>query len=198
MTRLTTWKHTPCFPRHGPLGAAGPEAAASLASIMVRLWCPAKNNCYHIMAARMAVGIKDNEKRQPLNLTQLRRNKRKRADKVSGRKRPRPDDVDVVPTADADPEVAAALVEAINGHGNMQQESDVEPDNQPAEINLDICYACNATNPPPRKGGRRVKNKNHFNQETRQIDWVECETCGRWFHCSCVEYDGGQFVCDFC
>jgi len=34
----STWKHTPCFHRHGPLGAAGPEAAASLASIMIRLW----------------------------------------------------------------------------------------------------------------------------------------------------------------
>jgi len=41
-TLLTsTWKHTPCLPIHGPLGAAGPEAAASLASIMIRLCLPA-------------------------------------------------------------------------------------------------------------------------------------------------------------
>ena len=35
---MTSLKSTPCFPRHWPLGAAGPEAADSLASIMVRLW----------------------------------------------------------------------------------------------------------------------------------------------------------------
>jgi len=40
---MTSLKSTPWFPRHGPLGAAGPEAAASLASIMVRLcWSVSK------------------------------------------------------------------------------------------------------------------------------------------------------------
>jgi len=37
-----------------------------------------------------------------INLTQLRRNKRKRRDKTSGRKRPRVADVDIIPAADAE------------------------------------------------------------------------------------------------
>jgi len=38
--------------------------------------CPAKTSCYHITAARSAVGLSDSGTRRPLNLT--RRNKRRR------------------------------------------------------------------------------------------------------------------------
>ena len=38
------------------------------------------------------------------HLTQLRRNKRKRADKTSGRKQPRLDDVHVLPAGDVEPD----------------------------------------------------------------------------------------------
>ena len=153
--------------------------------------CPAKTQCYHIAAARMAVGLKDADKRRPLNLTQLRRNKRKRCDKVSGRKRPRADDVDVVPAADGDPDVAEELVLAING----QPEDDVEPDDAVGlQDTDDVCGACNATVPPPKKG-RRPKNKH---PSTSAVNWVECEMCGRWFHYSCVGYVGRQFTCDVC
>ena len=64
--------------------------------------CPAKSNCYHALAARMAVGIHADCQRRPVSLTQLRRNKRKRCDKVSGRERPRANDVYVIPAADTD------------------------------------------------------------------------------------------------
>jgi hypothetical protein len=53
--------------------------------------------------------------RKSLNLTQLRRNKRKRPDKSSGRKCPRVDDVDVVGAADVEPDVGAALVAIVTG-----------------------------------------------------------------------------------
>ena len=51
------------------------------------------------------------------NLTQLRRNKRKRADKTSGRKQPRLRDVDVEvePADDADANVAMLLIAAVAG-----------------------------------------------------------------------------------
>jgi len=58
--------------------------------------CPATSCCYHILAAKRAIGLDVVVKRKTVNLTQLRRNTRKRVDKTSGRKRPRPADVDVV------------------------------------------------------------------------------------------------------
>jgi len=51
--------------------------------------CPAKANCYHILAARTAIGVTRNSKKCTINLTQLRKNTRKRADRTCGRKRPR-------------------------------------------------------------------------------------------------------------
>ena len=39
--------------------------------------CLAKGSCYHMLAARMAVGLRQENSCWPLNLTQLRRNKRK-------------------------------------------------------------------------------------------------------------------------
>jgi len=47
-------------------------------------------------------------------LTQLQRNKRKWADKTTGRKRPRPNDVDIIPAGDCDPAVSEELVEIIS------------------------------------------------------------------------------------
>ena len=44
---------------------------------------------------------------------QLRCKKRKRADKTSGRKRPRQNDVDVIAAGDADPEVVQQLAAAV-------------------------------------------------------------------------------------
>jgi hypothetical protein len=54
--------------------------------------CPEKKICYHVMAARLACGLANTTKKKP-NVTQLRRNARKKADRKSGRKRPRPNDV---------------------------------------------------------------------------------------------------------
>jgi len=71
--------------------------------------CPATAACYHIVAARRAVGIAGTDRRRVVNLTQLRRNKRKRADKTGGRKRPRTADVDVVAAPDADAPLSVSL-----------------------------------------------------------------------------------------
>lgn len=63
--------------------------------------CPSTAECYHIMAAKMYLGMEDIGKQEKLNLTQLRRNSRKRKAKKSGRKIPRVGDCDVYPAPDA-------------------------------------------------------------------------------------------------
>ena len=63
--------------------------------------CPSTVRCYHIMAARMSVGINDESNPKQWNLTQLRRNARSCKEKKSGRKRPRPGDYDCGPAPDA-------------------------------------------------------------------------------------------------
>ena len=57
--------------------------------------CPAKSNCYHILAVRKSLGLTvAKEKLINRNLSQLRKNTRAKKEKRCGRKRPRPKDVD--------------------------------------------------------------------------------------------------------
>ena len=56
--------------------------------------CPSTGTCYHIIAAKMSLGVSFANEPTKRNLTQLRRNTRKRQEKKSGRKRPRPTDAD--------------------------------------------------------------------------------------------------------
>ncbi len=63
--------------------------------------CPSTSECYHLLAAKMYLGMEDTVKQQKLNLTQLRRNARKRKEKKSGRKAPRIGDCEVQPAPDA-------------------------------------------------------------------------------------------------
>ena len=62
--------------------------------------CPATALCYHVKAAQLAVGFRDAPARRKINITELRKNKRKKIDKTSGRKRPRSNDIDVIPAGD--------------------------------------------------------------------------------------------------
>jgi len=71
--------------------------------------CPVKSSCYHVLTACMAVGLRQENSSRPLNLTQLRSNKRKKANKTRGRRRPR---TPVVPDGDTNPNVAIMLAEA--------------------------------------------------------------------------------------
>jgi len=144
--------------------------------------CPAAGGCYHIAAARQAIGMKDGVQRKILNLTQLRRNKRKRPDKTAGRKRPRTADVDVVAAPDADPTIAEAAVVAAD--------DDVEPmGEQAVTIRQDICHACDSAEPPPRK-----------NRRQHEIHWIKCDDCPRWFHIICVGVRNttAAYTCDLC
>ena len=63
--------------------------------------CPSTARCYHILAVRMSVGLEDVSSKRKVNLTQLRRNARGKADKRSGRKAPRPGDYDIISAPDS-------------------------------------------------------------------------------------------------
>ena len=148
--------------------------------------CPATAACYHIVAARRAVGIVAQEKRGLLNLTQLRRNKRKRADKTGGRKRPRTADVDVVAATDADVGPGADLLTVGLQSPKPQPLPDPEP--QATEIDGSICHACDLLEPPPRKNVKRQG----------RITRVKCDDCPRWYHCVCVAVrnTAASYQCD--
>ena len=107
--------------------------------------CPASSQCYHVLTAKMAIGLQDNgEPTWRINLTQLRHNKRKRADKTSGRKRPRQNDVDVIAAGDADPEVVQQLAAAVT-----QSTTSVTATATAAALYKTLCVttcACDATN----------------------------------------------------
>lgn len=56
--------------------------------------CPSTGECYHILAAKLIMGMSVSTKPTRKNLTQLRRNTRSKKDKKSGRKKPRAKDVE--------------------------------------------------------------------------------------------------------
>jgi hypothetical protein len=71
--------------------------------------CPSTSRCYHILAARMSVGLEATDSHKKINLTQLRQKTRSRKDKKSGRKAPRPGDYEIVPAPDAKVHVSKLL-----------------------------------------------------------------------------------------
>jgi len=95
----------------------------------------AAGSCYHLLAAKKVVGLSQPFKKRTLNLTQLRKNTRKRPDKTSDRKRPRTADVDVEAAPDADSEGCNAGVADLD---------DVKPNETPAATitKQNICHTC--------------------------------------------------------
>ena len=59
--------------------------------------CPSTSLCYHIVATKMSIGMSQGMPNEKVNLTQLRRNSRKRLDKKSGNKQPRKFDYNPAP-----------------------------------------------------------------------------------------------------
>ena len=119
-----------------------------------------------------------------LNLTTLRSNKRKRQDKKFERKRPRIDDVDIIPASDA------AIVDDMEPEPAADEPAADDMDAAPpastsATVNNDLCYSCNSSEPPARKG-RKPKS------------WVDCDKCHRWYHITCVEMKriSPSYACD--
>ena len=140
--------------------------------------CPSQSHCYHILAARMAVGFTEKPKTRQLNLTKLRKNARKRPDKTSGRKRPRMQDVIVVGADDLDESMAAAIT------------ADT-PASSATDETANNCRVCQSADPPADKIGR-----------AKAVRWVGCDGCPLWFHNVCVGVctakGNVQYTCDTC
>jgi len=92
-----------------------------------------------VKAAQLAVGIDKKPNWRQLNLTQLRENKRKRPDRTCGCKRPRAEDVEIVPAGEADDEEVAELATVVQGSAAT---ADVEPETD------DACKECGEPEPP--------------------------------------------------
>jgi len=148
----------------------------------------------------MAVGDKDQQQKRTLNVTQLRRNVRKRPDKTSGRKRPRLQDVDVVAAGDADEATASAVRAAVRPTSPVESTSQesaaaapTSPATQPSSPSSysDLCCACGMQDPPAAAAGR-----------CKMVIRVQCQKCPRWFHNVCVGLKSAKvvksFVCSDC
>ena len=72
-------------------GSKGDKYAVTLAPTE-KCQCPALGTCYHILAARKAVGLEDKASTVVLNMSELIKRGRKRPNRLPGRKRPRPID----------------------------------------------------------------------------------------------------------
>ena len=127
----------------------------------------------------MAIGLREDGARRPLNLTQLRKNKRKRPDKTSGRKRPRTDDVDVIPAGDINDDELQQLQSAVAATADVESRSPPPP---PATATTDAnattatdsrCAECGMEEPPT-------------NIRTKNIRWIDCDVCHYWYHLSCT------------
>lgn len=55
--------------------------------------CPSTGVCYHILAVKMSLGMRETVLPTKKNLSKFRKNTRSRKEKKCGRKRPRPNDV---------------------------------------------------------------------------------------------------------
>ena len=53
----------------------------------------------------------------------------------------------------------------------------------------DVCHACDSAEPPVR-----------MNRRQREINWVKCDDCLRWYHVTCVGVcnTNAAYKCDFC
>ncbi|CAG2203434.1 unnamed protein product [Mytilus edulis] len=94
--------HVPSLKTFVVEGSRGDKYAVSLFP-KEKCVCPSTGTCFHIMAAKISIGMESTGLvNRKLNLTQLRRNSKKKADKKSGRKLPRINDVEQDVTAAPD------------------------------------------------------------------------------------------------
>ncbi|XP_065661070.1 uncharacterized protein LOC136084629 isoform X1 [Hydra vulgaris] len=81
---------------------SGPDGNAHVVKLFPKesCTCPSSTMCCHVLAVKRSIGVECSERRV-LNLTKLRGNSRKKGDKKSGRKKPRPGDINFIPAPDA-------------------------------------------------------------------------------------------------
>ena len=107
--------------------------------------CASTTHCYHILAARLSIGLEDGKSKRKINLTQLKRNTRSKRDKKSGRKAPRAGDYEITPAPDANTSDIPPSLDTPPPLGqstswdtqNVPLSSDIPPlDNSKCKINL--------------------------------------------------------------
>ncbi|XP_065664458.1 uncharacterized protein LOC136086115 [Hydra vulgaris] len=81
---------------------SGPDGNAHVVKLFPKesCTCPSSTMCCHVLGVKRSIGVECSERRV-LNLTKLRGNSRKKGDKKSGRKKPRPGDINFIPAPDA-------------------------------------------------------------------------------------------------
>ena len=145
--------------------------------------CPAVGNCYHIVAAKQAIGLSVVEHKKPINLTQLRKAARKRPEKTAGRKRPRPADVD--PAGDTSAQDVARIEAIIKNTNFKKRKIDVlrENDDESMDANVvgEVNVNCDDENVTCSECGlEEVAKEKCINGQL--MNWVGCNVCERWLH----------------
>jgi len=131
----------------------------------------------------MAIGLKETTKKKTINLTQLRKNVRKRSDKTSGRRRPRVNDTDVVAAGDSDDATTSAVTAAVAG---LMQPVAVDDDDATSDVaattgDNDRCITCGFPHPLQEK-----------TKHTKHVQWMQCEGCPLWYHNVCGSGTGTE------
>ena len=124
--------------------------------------CAATTTCYHILAVQMSCGINPTKDTRKLNLNRLKKNSRARADKTSGRKRPRKNDLDYTPAPDS---IIATTPSKRKRHGSNESEflDDISTTSTPSRSrhfsnNSGIFDDISTTSTPSRS--RHISDKN--------------------------------------
>ena len=116
-------------------------------------------------------------------------------------------DIEVVPTDDAEPEVTATLTAAIATSSNMNDQPDVEPDTPTADSKV-LCDGppVSGQNVPNDGSSTNAASSSNYDdgvcgmcsqsclpaakqKKSCVIRWTDCHKCHRWFHNVCVHLD---------
>ena len=68
------------------------------------------------------------------------------------------------------------------GNGNVQENVEL----QQTDIDESLCYDCMEEIPPNLYKSKGCKGKGKSKKQPKKdIDWVFCDTCHKWYHCLC-------------
>ena len=73
------------------------------------------------------------------------------------------------------------------------------------EVDESLCSLCMKEIPPnicKGKGGKGLRSKGKKKSTPKDIDWVFCDHCQRWYHCLCEQVElknlGDTYTCSVC
>jgi hypothetical protein len=126
--------------------------------------CPSTGLCYHIIAAQMSIGIEPTDSKRNYNMSQLRRNSRKRIDKKSGRKIPRTNDI--VDTSQIEPAPDSFMLSELHDMSPKIASTPTIMQNEQCETPKSILKVKCAENGSYKKSKKSLK----FADENQEID----------------------------